>query len=303
MENEIKRVLRVHSVLYLNEPDRIAQTIRHLDRAVDHAIANGAYDEAVLVYGDCSPIPVFSDEALETLRGGLYALSRFDYRYFDANLGSAHGHNRLLEELKREEDVLIINPDIMLAPDAIVQLASMFDDARVGMAEAKQIPIEHPKQYDVVTGETSWAATACTLIRGGTALDLNGFDHETFFLYCDDVDFSWRVRLSGQRVVYVPSALAFHDKRLGGGGAWQAGAAERFYSAEAALFLSYKYCREDLTDRWLGEFDATSDEYFHKAAASYRKRKAEGSLPKQLDQDHKIGCFVDGNYAPHRFQM
>lgn len=303
MENDVKRMLRIHSVLYLNEPGRIAQTIHHLDRAVDHAIAKGRYGSAVLIYGDCSPTPIFSPEDLEALRSEMYALKRFDYRYFDANLGSALGHNRLLDDLKREEDVLIINPDIMLAPDAIVELSAMMRDSRVGMAEAKQVPIEHPKHYDVITGETSWAATACTLIRGGTALDLNGFDHETFFLYCDDVDFSWRVRLSGQKVVYVPSALAFHDKRLGSGGNWEAGGAERYFSAEAALFLSYKYCREDLTDRWIGEFEASGEENFMKAAASYRKRKAEGSLPKQLDRDHKVGCFVDGNYAPHRFQI
>jgi GT2 family glycosyltransferase len=303
MSNEAKRTLRIHSILYLNEPERIGQTIRHLDRAIDHAIAKGAYDNAVLVYGDCSPKPVFSAESIEALRSEIYALERFDYRYFDANLGSAHGHNRLLEDLKREEDVLIINPDIMLAPNTIVELWSMFSDPKVGMAEAKQLPIEHPKQYDSITGETSWAATACTLIRGETALDLSGFDHETFFLYCDDVDFSWRVRLAGQKVVYVPSALAFHDKRLGRGGNWEAGSAERFYSAQAALFLAYKYCREDLTERWLTEFEATGDDNFIRAAASYRKRKADGSLPDQLDSKHQIGCFIDGNYAPHRFQM
>jgi len=30
-------------------------------------------------------------------------------------------------------------------------------------------------------------------------LELQGFDADTFFLYCDDVDLSWRVRLAAIR--------------------------------------------------------------------------------------------------------
>ena len=296
------RTLQINSILYLNEPERIAQTIEHLDRAVDHAIAGGFYSSAVLTYGDCSPKRVFDAAALKKLRSDLYAMERFEYIYFDENLGSAKGHNRLLVESECD-DILIINPDIMLAPNAIVELARSLADDQVGMAEAKQLPVEHPKQYDVVTGETSWAATACTLIPGDTIRALKGFDHESFFLYCDDVDFSWRVRLAGKKVVYVPTACAYHDKRLGAGGQWTTGAAERFYSAEAALFLSYKYSREDLTKRWLADFEATGEAHFLKAAASFKAREAAGTLPAQIDPDGKVAMFTDGYYAPHRFVL
>jgi len=297
-----ERFLRVHSVLFLNQPDRIRQTVAMVDRAVDHAIANGFYAEARMVYGDCSPVPVLSEEDVVDIRENLYALSEFEHFYFGKNLGSALGHNRLLEAASGE-DILIINPDIMLAPDAIVELAKSLRVARVGMAEAKQLPIEHPKCYDPITGETSWAATACTLIRGASIVSLGGFDHESFFLYCDDVDFSWRIRLGGEKVVYVPTALAFHDKRLGRGGQWVPGAAERFYSAEAALFLSYKYSREDLTERWLSEFEASGDSNFLKAAASFRDRKEKNALPQQIDREHRVAQFLNGNYAEHRFGL
>lgn len=302
MSARIDRILRIHAVQYLNEPARTAQAIEHLDRAMDHAIAQRYYSHACLVYGDCSPKPVFSREVLDELRESLYAISRLDYRFFKQNLGSALGHNTLLRDAAGQ-DVLIINPDIMLAPNAIVELAKCLRDEEVGMAEAKQLPVEHPKHYDPVTGDTSWAATACTLIRGSTMAELQGFDHEAFFLYCDDVDFSWRVRLAGQKVVYAPTALAYHDKRLGEGGKWVAGAAERFYSAEAALFLSYKYSRPDLTMRWISEFEASGDENFLKAVASYRAREKASTLPRPIDTDHQVAMFIDGNYAPHRFQL
>ena len=301
MSKPVGKKLRIHSILYLNEPDRIAQTIEHLDRAVDQAIARKCYSKVTLVYGDCSPKKVFSTEKLAAARESLYALESFEYRFFGANLGSARGHNKLLEELT-DEDVLIINPDIMLAPNAIVELAKvMADDDRVGIAEAKQLPVEHPKVYDLTTGETCWAATACTLIRGSVLHALKGFDSDSFFLYCDDVDFSWRARLAGNKVVYVPTACAYHDKRLGGGGKWVAGAAERFYSAEAALFLSYKYSRPDLTERWIKDFERSGDDNFLKAAASFRRREQENTLPEPVDAKHQVAMFVDGNYAPHRF--
>lgn len=302
MSNPVERTLQINSVLYLNAQRGIAQTVAHLDRAVDLAIAGGFYSRAVLAYGDCSPKQVLDTESLAEMRSSLYALERFDYRYFGKNLGSALGHNTLLEG-SEGDDVLIINPDILLAPNAIVELAKRLHENGGGIAEAKQLPVEHPKQYDASTGETSWAATACTLISGDTLKRLNGFDHQSFFLYCDDVDFSWRVRLEGEKVVYVPSACAFHDKRLGAGGEWQAGPAERFYSAQAALFLSYKYSRQDLTNRWLSEFEATGEDHYLKAVSSFRKQEIAGNLPEQIDPKGKVAMFVDGNYAIHRFKL
>jgi GT2 family glycosyltransferase len=297
-----ERQLRVHSILYGNEPARIRQAIEHLERAADHAIARGAYASVRATYGDCSPKAVFDEEALEALRAPLVALERFDYRFFDKNLGSAKGHNTLLADAG-DHDVLIINPDIMLAPDAIVALAGAMDDPKVGIAEAKQLPVEHPKAYDPATGDTAWAATACTLVRGSALAEVGGFDHESFFLYCDDVDFSWRMRLSGYRVVYVPAASAFHDKRLGPGARWEAGQAERFYSAQASLFLAHKYSRPDLVRRWLQEFEDTGDENFLRAAESFREREEAGSLPDPIDADHDVASFVDGHYSKHRFAL
>lgn len=293
--------LRVHSVLYGNEPSRIDQAIAHLERAADIAIAGGVFSKISLVYGDCSPTPELEPAVVVHAQPGT-ALHGVEHRYFDANLGSAQGHNRLLEDLA-DDYVLIMNPDIMMAPNALVELAKSFVDVRVGMVEAKQLPIEHPKEYDPVSGETSWAATACTMIPASLIRELGGFDHETFFLYCDDVDFSWRVRLAGKKVIYRPSAAAFHDKRLGAKGKWVAGAAEKYYSAEAALMLAYKYHREDIVADVLKYFRTTNDETLLAAVKEFETRRETGKLPMQIDPGHKVAVFQDGAYAPHRFVM
>jgi GT2 family glycosyltransferase len=293
--------LRVHSVLYGNEPARIDQALAHLERAAHFALAAGVFDRIDFAYGDCSPRDELRETVLAHSREDS-SLASVEYHFFDANLGSAHGHNRLLD-IGNSEFVLIMNPDIMMAPNAIVELARAFADRRVGMAEAKQLPIEHPKQYDPASGDTSWAATACTLISREVISALAGFDHQTFFLYCDDVDFSWRVKLAGYRVVYCPSAAAFHDKRLGEGGQWSVGWAEKYYSAEAALLLAYKYSRDDLVAQISSHFEVSGDEIWLKAVEEFKRRKEAGSLPEQIDPSHKIAVFTNGAYATHRFVM
>ena len=142
------------------------------------------------------------------------------------------------------------------------------------MVEAKQLPIEHPKDYDRATGETSWAATACALLPADLLERLGGFDAETFFLYCDDVDLSWRVRLAGRTVVYQPSASVFHDKALGARGAWVAGEAERRFSAEAALLSAYKYDRDDIVAGALQYFGASDEPHLRAAVEEFGRRKA-----------------------------
>lgn len=293
--------LRVHSVLYGNESARIAQAIAHLDRAAEIAKRAGIFEQINLIYGDCSPRDDLRDTVLAANEGSS-GLDRTEYVFFDANLGSAQGHNRLLE-VGDSEFVLIMNPDIMLAPNAIVELARAFDDAKVGVAEAKQLPVEHPKVYDPVSGETPWAATACTLISRKVIQVLDGFDFRTFFLYCDDVDFSWRAKLAGYKVVYRPSAAAFHDKRLGAGGSWVVGGAEKYYSAEAALLIAYKYSRNDLVTQISAHFRESGDEVWLKALTEFERRREAGVLPEQLDCDHKVATFINGAYATHRFAM
>ena len=293
--------VHVQSVLYGNAPDAIARAKAHLERAADIAIAGGIAESVSLVYGDCSPTPALQD-AVETFHRPGSAFSSLEYRFFGANLGSACGHNTLFQDA-RADYVLIMNPDIMVAPNVLTELARPFLDGRAGMVEAKQLPVEHPKHYDTATGETSWAATACALLPAELLERLGGFDDQTFFLYCDDVDLSWRIRLAGRTVVYQPSASVFHDKALGARGAWIAGEAERRFSAEAALLLAYKYDRDDIVASALQYFQASDEPHLRAAAEEFGRRQARGELPRKLENAHKVASFIDGAYSRHRFAL
>ncbi|NID15764.1 glycosyltransferase family 2 protein [Luteibacter yeojuensis] len=302
--------MRVHSVLYGNELDRIITTVKHLNRAADLAIAAGAAESVTLIYGDSSPHPLFSDEDVARLKSECYAIANIEYHFFDSNLGSALGHNTLLAAAANSltagvavDSVLIMNPDVMLAPDALIELARPLFDTKVAMVEARQLPIEHPKEYNRSTGETGWATTACALIPFAVCQELGGFDNESFFLYCDDVDFSWRARIEGYKIIYQPSATAFHDKRLDKRGRWAPTHSERYYSAEAALLMAHKYSRPGILKDLLKQFADSPEDHIRLAAANFLQRKEEGRLPAPIDPGHKVSVFDGPFYTKHRFEL
>lgn len=290
----------LQSVLYNLELSHIRRSLEYIDNASRNAMAAGLARPIRVAYGDCSPSPAIDAETLEKLRRTYSHIGGIDYTFFDANLGSAASHNRLLAGANSELTV-ILNPDVLVSPNAFVEMRSALAHPGVGLVEARQIPIEHPKYYDPDTGETSWASTACTMARTALLQQLGGFDSDTFFLYCDDVDLCWRARLAGHKIIYECSACVFHDKRVDRDGGWISSSAEKYYSAEAALLLTYKYSRSDITEQYVNDFRRSGDEALIKAADQFELRRDTGKLPAQLDPDNAIAQFLDGDYTPRRY--
>lgn len=294
------RTLAVQSVLYGNPTEDIVRAGAALANSVALARESGLIGDWTLNLGDCSAIPVFDEKSLLPLSSAVEAAGgRVEYTVFGENLGSAAGHNALAST-SESELLLILNPDAQVAPDAISVLART-TTGQVGIAEARQIPLEHPKDFESGTGITSWASTACAMTPRAAFDQIGGFDSDTFFLYCDDVDYSWRLRLAGHRVVYAPGAVVFHDKRLTTSGDWPASAAEVYYSAEAAILLAYKYSRADLAEDLVKKFRRERGEAVLKAVGEFEQRKKDGRLPTPIDPTHKVAQFLKGNYAVHRF--
>ena len=294
------RTLVVQSVLYGTPADALLRAAEALANSAQLAVEAGQLSTWALALGDCSPEPVMTPEVrvrLEEVLGlGGGSLSS---EFFGENLGSAAGHNRIAK--RSDSDlILILNPDAQVAPDALTELAKRCVDD-VGIAEARQVPFEHPKDYAVGDGDTSWASTACAMTPRAVFDSIGGFDARSFFLYCDDVDYSWRVRLAGHRVVYVPSAAVFHDKRLSVTGDWPASPAEIYYSAEAALILAHKYSHPEIVAGLEKAYRRDTNETVARALAEFRRRRAAGELVDSIDPGHRVGEFVKGNYSVHRF--
>lgn len=294
------RSVDIQSVVYMNGPSdliRAAEAVANAARVASEEQQLGTWS---FLLGDGSPEPMLTASDLleiEKLVAGSGGV--FQYEVFGENLGSAAGHNRLAA-LGNAEQLVILNPDALMDPLLLATLLGTVAED-IGFIEARQLPVEHPKEYESATGDTAWGSTACAMIPRGLFNALNGFDSETFFLYCDDVDFSWRVRLAGQRVVYQPAARLFHDKRLTSTGDWPSSNAERYFSAEAALLLAYKYSRPDVLNQNLAAFRMSADPDLKRALATFEERKASGRLPQCIDPENKVATFVSGNYTEHRY--
>lgn len=127
----------------------------------------------------------------------------------DVNTGFT-GANNIGFRLSNADYVLLLNIDTEIKPDCLKLLVEkMNSDQKIGIVEAKQVPNEHPKQYNLITGETAWSSGACCLIRKKALRDTGYFD-ERFFLYCEDVDLSWRMWSCGWKCVYLPDAECKH---------------------------------------------------------------------------------------------
>ena len=107
---------------------------------------------------------------------------------------------------------------------------------RLGHAMAEWNHAE-TRQVDHVIG-------AFFLVRRDLFTVLNGFD-ERFFVYLEDLDFSYRARLAGWSSVYFADVQAFH---AGGGTSNQVKARRLFYSLRSRLLYAFKHFT------WLGAF-------------------------------------------------
>jgi GT2 family glycosyltransferase len=125
------------------------------------------------------------------------------------NIGFGAGHNALMRAAFAEgaNVYVAINSDGALHPDAIGVLVRMVQShSGRALVEALQFPVEHPKPYDPETLDTPWVLDACLAIPRQAFDELGGFD-EAFFMYCEDVDLSWRARAGGFALKTCPQAL------------------------------------------------------------------------------------------------
>ena len=153
------------------------------------------------------------------------------------NLGFAAGSN--LGANEATGDVLVfLNPDTVVAPGALRQLARSLESSDVGIAMARLRLLDEPEKLNSagvqvhVTG-IGWAggfgepADSITELKevpapSGTAMamraetfrELGGFAEE-LFMYLEDLELGWRARIAGYRVVVDPEADVLHEYEFG----------------------------------------------------------------------------------------
>ena len=134
----------------------------------------------------------------------------FEILWQEANYGFGKANNIGFSRGK-SEIVCFLNIDTEMFPDTLSKLEKEIRNAdeKDGLWEFRQFPYEHPKCYDVLTGETSWSSGAAFAVRRELFGRIHGFD-EKIFMYAEDVDLSWRIKAEGFRLIYCPSVRIKH---------------------------------------------------------------------------------------------
>lgn len=182
---------------------------RWIEGCMKAIAASEGLDEKLNVYvvDNCS-----SDDSCELLQeyGKLDGIDSFHLEQKEENLGFGKANN-VGAGIGKDDIVCFINVDTEVFPDTFAQLRKEVNDsvATVGAWEMRQIPFEHPKFYDPVTGETSWMSGAAFAVRREIFEQIGGFD-ERIFMYAEDVDISWRIRALGYTLKYCPKVVINH---------------------------------------------------------------------------------------------
>src|SRR5260221_6832597 len=160
---------------------------------------------------DNSPDPAATD-AIRALPGlaPASAFESIEVTRSPENVGYGRGHNANAAR-GASPFFLALNQDCVLEPGVLDALLAECarDDTAIGAWELRQIPYEHPKDYDPVTLDTTWCSGAALLLRREAFMDVGGFDPR-LFMYGEDVDLSWRLRAKGWRIGYRPRLAMVH---------------------------------------------------------------------------------------------
>ncbi len=90
-------------------------------------------------------------------------------------------------------------------------------------------------QYDDVQ-EIFWATGACMFVRAKLYHELGGLD-EDFFAHMEEIDFCWRLKSNGYKVMYCPGSTIHH---VGGGTLPKSSSRKTYLNFRNNTYLMYK---------------------------------------------------------------
>lgn len=295
MNNKVS--IQIQAVIYHNQKKNLIKSLENMHNAL--RASDDAIGRVDFVFGDASKEPTFSEAEVAELAQRFSDRLRFRYMFFNENTGFGKGQNLMGADCDTDY-ILIMNPDIIVTPTFFREMLRPFSDETVGMTEARQTPIEHHKGYDFKTLETGWASLACALVRTEIWNKLNGIDSDSFFMYCEDVDFSWRLRLLGYKIIYCPTAPVYHAKHISPTAKWQPTRSEIYYSAESHLIMAHKWSNPKRKRELLKSYES-GDLMLREIAEKFREKETNGLLPTPIDPKHRVSYFKDGYYTDNRF--
>lgn len=194
-----------------------------------------------------------SDNSLARVREIMSARPQYVVRYksLKDNIGFAGGHNEAIL-MSQGEYILPLNPDVFLDKNFVEStLKAMESDKSIGAVQGKILQMSGSEKtniidtlgfamfrsgrmIDMAQGEEDkgqynqakeiFCANGTAPLYRRAALDdvkligenaCQEFFDKDFFAYAEEVDLGWRLRWRGWNCLYVPLAIAWHDRGTG----------------------------------------------------------------------------------------
>jgi GT2 family glycosyltransferase len=184
------------------------------------------------------------------------------------NGGFARGYNEALAEVEADYYILL-NSDIEVTPNWIQPVIELMEsDKSIAACQPKlrsfyerekfeyagaaggfideygypfcrgrifqQIETDHGQYDDAI--EIFWATGACMFVRADLYKKFGGFDND-FFAHMEEIDFCWRLKNGGYKIMYCPESVVFH---VGGGTLPKKSAQKTYLNFRNNLSLLYK---------------------------------------------------------------
>jgi GT2 family glycosyltransferase len=152
------------------------------------------------------------------------------------NLGFAEGNNVGMRQAQGEY-IVLLNSDTMVEPAWLKALVKAVEPSEVGAAQSKLLLLSKPNLMDCAGGlvdfygyhlergrgeesslfnKTSeiFYAKGASMILKRSVLEKSGLFDPDIFMYYDETDLCWRIRLAGFKVIYVPDSVVYHAAGL-----------------------------------------------------------------------------------------
>lgn len=132
--------------------------------------------------------------------------------------GFAWGCNKAVE-YAQGETLIFLNPDTEPTGDWLDRMCRGFEEGYdaigttsdyIAGLQSWRLWQDYPKPF----ADTKLIIPVCMAIKAETFRELGGFD-ESFFLGCEDLDFSWRMQLAGKRMGIATDVFIHHVGHTG----------------------------------------------------------------------------------------
>lgn len=151
--------------------------------------------------------------------------------FMDKNLGYAESNNLGVKKA-RGEFIFLLNPDTTVDKNIFSYLLKAFENPKIAVSQPAIFLMKERQKLNLTgkmtnfmgfdwvrdygsrkvpqSGEIISFSGCGVMIRKEIFNKTKGFD-PNFFMYYEDTDLSWRLRLFGYKLIFVPKAIMYHD--------------------------------------------------------------------------------------------